>query len=175
MVKHARQFWIAILAIAGLIGALLIREMCEATVAMDELCDDGLVLMLKLATTFGTAAHTCMMVVNLRTRDELRSVQKSLLERARGKPSRQTSQIPTQMQHTLAFLRNHWWVCFVWIPLNLVHPLPGISMVLEMDQMGLRPVYRMEGFIAAVMVTAETAMITTGRFCAQVRLLRPSV
>lgn len=66
-----RQLWITLLAIAGLLGAILIRERCEATADVNASCQEGIVVFLKFATTIMTVHQVALMWANLSTRNEL--------------------------------------------------------------------------------------------------------
>jgi hypothetical protein len=96
------------------------------------------------------------MWANLSTFDELGAARQALLDRARGKVTTQPQTPPnrgTRAIHDVKHkARTYWFRVFVWIPINLVHPLPFLSNSLKTEQMGLQPVYRYESLIVAVMV-----------------------
>jgi hypothetical protein len=89
-------------------------------------------------------------------RQKITEARQQLLDRARGKQAKQPKlaqdRITRMMEDVKHKACSYRWTTFVWIPINLVHPLPFISNTLTTEQMGLRPTYRYESLIVAVMV-----------------------
>ena len=147
----------------GLVVAMGIREMCEGLDAAgdddsDSQCGGVVVTLLKALTTVLTGWHVYLMWLQLDTRSELLETRQMLLDRSRGRQLSLTVANATatlsnsKTSRLLRKLRGNLVTVCVWIPLNLIHPVPMISRLISTAQLGLRPVYRLEALIAAFMV-----------------------
>ena len=45
-------------------------------------------------------------------------------------------------------MMQHWFLVAVLIPYNLIHPVPGMSFSMTIEQLGQRPSYRVESLVA---------------------------
>jgi hypothetical protein len=76
--------------------------------------------------------------------------QRALLERGRG--IRDDDSRATPCQRLLEAAQQHWLLLAVLVPYNLIHPLPGVTGLVEIEQLGMEPKYRVEALIAGAML-----------------------
>jgi hypothetical protein len=145
-----------VLSIMGLFLALVVREICETDDDITASCSGLLLNIIKSVTSVATLLQCYLMWIQIDTSTELVDTRQALLDRARG---RQIKKILNTRHDSQAFVcKMYTKVClnpvkvFIWIPINLIHPLPGVSFTIATAQLGLRPIYRVESFIAAFMV-----------------------
>jgi hypothetical protein len=168
-----RQCHITIVAMLGLIVAVIVRELCiesdseefHGNVSCGEKAPH--VQFLKASCSILTAFQVYLMLKQIKLKTDHAETQKSLRSRSRGvllhnsKSSSPcfaqrmlncNSSSPVFSQQMLRFLELNGHLIFVLLPLNIVHPVPGLSFVVSVEQLGVVTAYRVESLILAVML-----------------------
>ena len=146
-----QQWTITCLAIAGLLIAAMINEVCLKG-DVGESCDDTykVVFALKGLTALLTAAQIYMMLRQIELKSEYADTQATLQERGRGLSTR--ARVLTAQERMVKTLRQHWFFFMVLLPLNLITPFPGLSFRLTIEQLGLNTRYRSESLVVGAML-----------------------
>jgi hypothetical protein len=136
------QWYISGLAVGGFCIAVAVSEMCGG---------DGCpswANAVKAVISVCTLTQVVLMLRQMFISTEYSDTQALLLERRRG--------IKNDLQHPhrpfLKTFEQHWFLLLVSIPLNLIHPIPGLSGTVVIEQLGKQPRYQIEALIAGAMV-----------------------
>ena len=109
-----------------------------------------LVLIVKAASSLLTAAQLYVMLKQMELKTEYADTQMALLERGRGMKT--VILTLTLGQRIKKALKQHWFLIFVLMPLNIIHPLPGLSFSILIPQLGISPKYRVESLVVGAML-----------------------
>ena len=101
-------------------------------------------------THCGTPWQVYLMLRQMTLKMEHAETQRALLERGRG--IRDDDSRATPCQRLLEAAQQHWLLLAVLVPYNLIHPLPGVTGLVEIEQLGMEPKYRVEALIAGAML-----------------------
>ena len=163
-----RQLYITVLAMLGLIVAAIIRELCidQDGTEFDGNANCGkkvkAVLYLKAFCSALTAIQVYLMLKQMELKTEYNDTQKSLKSRSRGLQLH-ISERPSLFQRKLRFLRLHGRLIFFLLPLNMVHPVPGLSFIVDVQQLGYDTGYRVESLILSVMLVRVYHLFSLGK------------
>ena len=84
-------------------------------------------------------------------RTEYADTQLALVERGRGI---KTADAPlSKYQRLVKTFRQHWFLVLVLLPYNAIHPVPGLSFSINIEQMGQKTSYRVEALIAGIQMS----------------------
>ena len=87
-------------------------------------------------------------------RTEYADTQLALVGRSRGM---KTTDVPvTKYERLVKAVRQHWLLLFVLLPYNAIHPLPGVSFSMTIEQMSQRTTYEVEALVAGKHVCPMT-------------------
>ncbi len=163
-----RQWYITVLAMLGLFLAVLIRELC---IDQDDTEFEGntncgkkikVVLYMKGICSALTAIQVYLMLKQMELKTEYNDTQKSLRSRSRGLQLK-IYERPSFFQRKLRFLRLHGRLIFFLLPLNMVHPVPGLSFIVDVEQLGYDTGYRVESLILSVMLVRVYHLFSLGK------------
>ena len=163
-----RQWYITILAMLGLLVAAIIRELC---IDQDDTEFDGNVNCgekikavhgMKAICSALTAIQVYLMLKQMALKTEYNDTQKSLRSRSRGLQLK-IYERPSFFQRKLRFLRLHGRLIFFLLPLNMVHPVPGLSFIVDVEQLGYDTGYRVESLILSVMLVRVYHLFSLGK------------
>jgi hypothetical protein len=91
-----------------------------------------------------------MMLRQMELKTEYRDTEKGLTERGLGMRERSA---PVKLaSRILKTIKLHWFFIFLLLPLNMIHPVPGLSMGILIEQLGLQTEYRVESLVVGAML-----------------------
>ena len=139
-----QQWYITGLALAGFLLAVAVSEMCGGGGGCEWANP------VKAMITASTLVQVGLMLRQMKVKSEYADTKALLVERGRGvKTDLRDWQHPPR-DHLCKTLRQHWVLVLVVLPYNLIHPVPGLSGTVTIEQLGMRPVYAIESLIAGV-------------------------
>jgi hypothetical protein len=155
----ARQWYITILAMLGLFVSVIVRELCIANDADDfegnVKCGEKAphVQFFKASCSALTAFQVYLMLKQMELKTEHADTKESLRRRSRGLLLQNSKSSSDGLaQRMLRFLGLNGRLIFVLLPLNIIHPVPGLSFIVSVEQLGVVTSYRVESLILAVML-----------------------
>jgi len=136
----------------GLLCSALVSEICSRPGVSDSCSSDNkFVIVVKIASTLFTGFHCYLILRQMELKTEYADTQTALAERGRGMKMIATPAwtLGARLRKTMT---QHWFLVFVLLPLNLIHPAPGLSFPIIIEQLGIRPKYRVESLIVGAML-----------------------
>jgi hypothetical protein len=143
------QWCVAGLALAGFLLAALVSEIVSSSDSVGGV--PVWVNILKALTSCCTLVQVFLMARQLQIKADYADTQSTLQERGRGlKPADMQKETPSAS--FVRSIRQHGVLPFVLGLYNLIHPVPGLSFSVTIEQLGMRPRYSVEALIAGAMV-----------------------
>ena len=90
------------------------------------------------------------MLRQMELKTEYRDTEKGLAERALGMRA-QAARV-TLASRILKTIKQHWFFIFLLLPFNMIHPVPGLSRGILIEQLGLSTEYRVESLVVGAML-----------------------
>jgi len=136
------QWYVTFLALVGFLLAALVSEITISS-------SDTTIEVLKALTTCCTLVQVFLMGKQLKLRADYAHTQLLLQERGRGT---QAADVPHNAGLTAKNFRQEGALGLALILYNLIHPVPGVSGTVTIEQLGMQPTYKVEALIAGAMV-----------------------
>ena len=145
--------YVTIYAVGGLFLAVLASEICSRPGVHDNCAKSNMVVLgIKAVCSILTAAQVIVMLRQMELRTEYFDTQKTLIERGRGMKVHSKAVEMTLGRRITKSLKQHWFLIFVLLPFNIIHPVPGVSFTVVIPQLGIHPKYRVESLVAGLML-----------------------